>query len=250
MIETIKRAVAIIASVAAMLHMTLSASSGPRPQADDQTRRIVAEEFLKQRPSKPGTKEGKRPSYERVPGKPTGPTGATVPAGAAVEIGLTIWRLRPASAADEGARLLVQEGSKSSEWTPERIEAQTPLMLGERVRLSIESSRSGYLYVIDREQYADGSQGEPYLIFPTTRTRGGDNKVKAGRLIDIPGQQDRPNFFTVKPERPEQVGEMLTLLVTSKPLEGVTIGSAPLKLSAAQVKTWEQQWGGTTELFE
>jgi hypothetical protein len=52
------------------------------------------------------------------------------------------------------------EDARPTEWTPQRIEADTPLKVGERVRLSIESPRTGYLYVIDREQYADGSYGE------------------------------------------------------------------------------------------
>jgi hypothetical protein len=28
---------------------------------------------------------------------------------------------------------------------------------GDRLRMSIEAARSGYLYVVDQEQYADGS---------------------------------------------------------------------------------------------
>ena len=56
-------------------------------------------------------------------------------------------------------------------------------------------SDRAYLYVIDREQYADGTQGEPYLIFPTTRTRGGDNSVKAGRVMEIPSQDDNPPYL-------------------------------------------------------
>ena len=56
------------------------------------------------------------------------------------------------------------------------------LAIGQRVRLSIESARTGYLYVINRELYADGSTGEPYLIFPTTRLHRGDNKVTIGRI--------------------------------------------------------------------
>src|SRR5437867_180490 len=72
------------------------------------------------------------------------------------------------------------------EWTPERIEEDTPLNPGDKVRLSIESlSRAGYLYVIDRAQYADGTLGEPLLIFPTLRTSN-KNRVKPGRLIYIP----------------------------------------------------------------
>ena len=80
------------------------------------------------------------------------------------------------------------ESSQSSQWTPERIEVDTPLKVNDRVRLSVESPRDGYLYVIDREQYADGSLGDAYLIFPTRRTRGGDNRVRPGKLIDIPAQ--------------------------------------------------------------
>ena len=75
--------------------------------------------------------------------------------------------------------------SSQTEWTPERIEADTPLKVSERVRITVESPRAGYLYVVDREQYADGSLGDAYLIFPTTRTRDGDNKVRPGKLIDI-----------------------------------------------------------------
>jgi hypothetical protein len=52
------------------------------------------------------------------------------------------------------------------------------------VRLSIEASRRGHLYVIDQEAYADGSLGAPLLIFPTLRIRNGDNAVQ--RRVAIP----------------------------------------------------------------
>ena len=42
----------------------------------------------------------------------------------------------------------------------------TPLRDGDRMRLSIEAPWDGYLYVLNREQYADGSTSDPYLIFP------------------------------------------------------------------------------------
>ena len=80
---------------------------------------------------------------------------------------------------------------------------------GRPCSLSFESARAGFLYVIDREQYADGSASEPYLIFPTSRTRGGDNRVEAGRLIEVPDQADRPNYFSVRRSRPDQVAETL-----------------------------------------
>jgi hypothetical protein len=170
---------------------------------------------------------------------------------AASELGVTIWRLRPAAAADTGARILVQEGTESAELIPERVSSTSRLNAGDRVRLTLESPEHGYLYVIDRERYASGDRGTPYLIFPTTRTRSGDNKVTGGKLIDIPAQGDRPNFFTLRRSRPDQVEEELTVLLTPEPLDGVTIGPDALALSNAQVAAWEKQWGsGKPDVFE
>jgi hypothetical protein len=115
---------------------------------------------------------------------------------------------------------------------------------GDRVRIGIESPQPGYLYVIDRERYASGDRGKPFLIFPTTRTRNGDNQVKAGRLIDIPAQDDRPNFFTLQAGQSDQTEEELTILLAPHPLEGIRIGRTPLELSPEQAGKWESQWGG------
>jgi hypothetical protein len=104
--------------------------------------------------------------------------------------------------------------------------------------------------VVDREQYADGTLGEPYLIFPTTRTRGGENQVAAGRLIEIPGQEDRPNFFRLRQSRSDQVGEALLVIVTPQPIEGLSLGPKPLVLPAEQVAQWEKLWGAQVETVQ
>ncbi|MGD0438413.1 MAG: hypothetical protein ABSB86_18295 [Bryobacteraceae bacterium] len=170
---------------------------------------------------------------------------------AASELGVTIWRLRPAAAADSGARILVQEGTETAELIPERVSSTSRLTAGDRVRLTLESPERGYLYVVDRERYGSGERGAPYLIFPTIRTRGGDNKVSGGKLIDIPAQSDRPNFFALHRSRPDQVEEELTVLLTPEPIEGITIGENALALSNAQVAAWEKQWGSAKpEVFE
>jgi Domain of unknown function (DUF4384) len=165
-------------------------------------------------------------------------------------IGVTIWRLRQAKASDEGERMFVHEGSGSVGWVPERVAAGAGLSEGDRVRLSIEAARSGYLYVIDREQYADGTLGEPYLIFPTTRTLRGDNQVKAGRLVDIPAQEDAPPYFTLRRSRADQVGELLTVIVTKEPLEEVRPGAQAQRLSAERVAMWERTWGSQVGRLE
>jgi hypothetical protein len=164
-------------------------------------------------------------------------------------VGVTIWRLRPAGRADSGERIIVHDDN-SKEYVPERISANTKLNPGDRVRISVEAARNGYLYVIDRELYADGTLGEPYLIFPTTRTLNGDNKVSVGKLAELPAQEDSPPFFTIRRSRPDQVAEMVSVLVTPTPLEGVEITEKAQKLTEAQVAKWEKSWSNSVGRLE
>ena len=213
---------------------------------DEASRQIIPEEFVKARPSKSTAPPGRRTSYRNAStAKTTAAKNANYK-----QLGLTIWRLRPAQKTDNGARIIVQEGEESNEWTPERVAANTPLKIGERIRFSFESPGAGYLYVIDREQYADGSTGEPYLIFPTTRTRSGDNQVAPGHIVEIPAQDDRPNYFRLKQTRQDQTGELLTVIVAAQPLPEITISANALKLAPELVAQWEKQWGAQSERFE
>jgi hypothetical protein len=226
---------------------------------DDNSRQIVLDRFNKARPAEDvtagvgGARTGapvKPPVYRRT-GQIRLPGGRKPAPASSEEIGVTVWRLRPSQSSDTGARVLVLDGQKQSEWTPERIEADTPLNIGDRVRLTIESPRPGFLYIIDREQYADGSLGEPMLIFPTTQTRGGDNRVTPGKLIDIPAQEDQYSYFTAQPGGPrrDQIAEVLTVILVPQALP-LQISNQPLKLSDAQVTGWEKLWGGTAERLE
>src|SRR5712671_1059192 len=187
--------------------MALARTQTNSRDQEESSRQIVLDRFNKARPAEdltagvggsrvgPNKTSVKPPVYRRT--GQTSSAGGRKPAPvASEEIGVTVWRLRPSRSGDTGARVLVLDGLKQSEWTPERIEADTPLNIGDRVRLTIESPRPGFLYIIDREQYADGSFGEPMLIFPTLHTRGGDNRVAPGRLIDIPAQEDQYSYFT------------------------------------------------------
>jgi hypothetical protein len=218
----------------------------------DQQRGIVPEDVIDARPPAPASavvaKAKPKPKYKALDPKVV---ASLRHPSAASELGVTIWRLRPAAAGDSGARILVQEANETAELIPERVSSTSRLNAGDRVRLTLESPEHGYLYVIDRERYASGERGMPYLIFPTTRTRSGDNKVAGGKLIDIPAQSDRPNFFTLRRSKPDQVAEELTVLLTPEPLEGIAIGENALALSNAQVAAWERQWGAAKpEIFE
>jgi len=157
-------------------------------------------------------------------------------------IGITLWLLRPSEPSDQPeVRALIQEADESSQWTPERLSADTPLHEGQKVRISIETAWAGYLYVIDCDEYADGKRSDSYLIFPTLKTSGGDNRVSAGTVVEIPAPDDKPPYFTVKRSRPDQTNETLTILVRPKPIENLQISHDRIRLSAEEVVAWKKQ---------
>jgi hypothetical protein len=257
---------------------------GPRSQAQDPdpqagSRQIRDKVFTNTRPAGGGAAPAAK-NYRRVrktqmaragtgiklPTSTRPPTSAPTPAPApkwedipetADKVGVTIWRVRAPQAGEGGARLLVQRASM----VPERVASDSVLQVGDQVFLSVESPREGYLYILDREMYADGKMSDPYLIFPTATTRGGDNRVKAGKLINIPDQYDQVNTFTLAPQPPrnDQVGENLTIIITSEPLEKFEpISASPqytpapemTKLTPVHLFSWESRWGGRNEQFD
>ena len=211
---------------------------------EDMTRKLWDTAFTGSSTAKKNTR--RRTSSYRL-ATPNVPTNNVAPE---TVVGVTLWRLRPARQTDSGERLIVHEDNSDNEWIPERISASTRLVQGDKLRISVEAVRGGYLYVIDREQYADGSVGEPYLIFPTRRTNGGDNSVGIGRLVEIPAQDDNPPFFTMKKSRPDHIAEVLSVIVTPAKLDGLQITDKALKLTDSQVATWEKEWGSTVGNLE
>ena len=210
----------------------------------------------------------KQPNWKRT--TPALPKDA-IPTASAQDnvVGITIWRLRPSEDTDkklaqntnkeDTARILVARKGKKSSFTPERVEADTAFMSGQMLRLSIEIPRTGYLYVIDREQYEDNSLSEPYLIYPIDPTKD-DNRVEKGRVIEIPNGTDEP-FFEVQPLKSDnpkvQVAEVLTVLVSPTPLTGLPKAVrddqgnySPVELSNADVEKWEKLWGTQVEQLE
>lgn len=193
-------------------------------------------EFLNPRPEGSGGEI--HPKYRLV-------SGQAAVNGPATLLGVTLWRLRPAKPEDRGARLLVLEQDKTSaELLPERAETGVLVSEGEKVRLTVESPQPGYLYVIDRESYSDGTFSDAYLIYPNRQTRPGDNALAPGRLIEIPDQRDPVNAFTMRSSRVTQVAEVLSMLVTPAPLAGVQIANADTgtKIDAATYRDWESKW--------
>jgi hypothetical protein len=233
-----------------ILVLALSCSMAVAAQTSEEgIRQLWNSQFLEKRPpaKKPSATAKKPPVYKTVAktAKPVSPNDTL--------LGLTLWLLRkPRPADDPNSRLLILEDDSSTpaELVPERLEADSPVQEGDRVRLTVEVPRTGYLYVLDREQYADGSVSPAYLIYPNHRTRPGDNAVAGGRVVEIPDQRDRPNHFRVRRSRADQTAELLSLLVTPEPLDNIKIGATPLKISEEQFAEWEKKYGVQAERFE
>jgi hypothetical protein len=239
-----QKGVRLLVWLSAVLALVVSCFGGEigatqDPDDDEQSRQVFSTEFQNARPTSPARRQTP-PKVNRSGAIPSSDL-----------LGITLWRLRPAGSNDDTqARLLEHEGDSDSVLIAERVSSDTKFKEGQKIRLSIESSRSGYLYVIDREQYADGTFSEPYLIFPTLRINDGDNVVSGGRLVELPDQSDRPFYFKAKRSRTDQVAEVLTLLVTAKPIPNLLIGRRALKLTNDQFAQWQQGAKTSTRRIE
>jgi hypothetical protein len=185
----------------------------------------------------------------------------------AATLGVTLWVMRTAAEikaasgsrafgqSDELVRVLIKKKvgtvERTEEMIPQRVEANTLLKPGELVRLSVEVPQDGYLYVIDREKYADGKLSAPYLVYPSN-PQGKTHAVKAGRTIELP---DSESVFEISAYSSENnarlAGELLSFVITPRPLEGLPRANAdesPIQLTQAQVEAWEAQWGKSLQV--
>ena len=237
----------------AVMTVIVCSSMNSFSQQQDQTRGLKVRKIEESRPASTAPLDPAQPrTYRSATSSASSSELRKTASPSEAILGVTLWRLRASQSTDNrGARILEQKAAKNTEWAAERIEAGTSLNEGDRVRVSIESPSAGYLYVIDREQYSDGSLGDAYLIFPTARTRGGNNAVVAGRVIEFPAQEDNPPYFTLTRSRAEHVGEMLIVIVSPKPEALLhTDSPEPVKVSSERLMEWEQDWGGRVEQFE
>ena len=164
---------------------------------------------------------------------------------------MTFWRLRPFSKDDEGAPLFpVRLNDKTENWTAERVGSATQFNKGDRVRFTIESSRSGFLYIVNREFYTDGTSGKANVIFPTLRTRGGNNRVEAGSLIEIPAANDSVPYFKITPRRADYAGEELIVLILANQLPNFTTGLQAQPVSPENLAKWFDDWESLIDIYD
>ena len=213
-----------------VLFLALSLPLLAHPQ-QPKDRSIKSDDFTNTRP-KPKTRTGhprKSRTYRPASIPLAKPLDKFSPS--TLKVGVTIWKVQR-----------VNDGGSTKE-VAKRVEADTQFHDGDLLRLSIESPRPGYLYVVDRDWFTDGSSGDTNLIFPL---HGDDNRLEAGKLIDIPAEHHTP--FKTSPKA-NQAGEMLTIIVTESPLS-LPISKDVLPVSNTQLAEWERMWSGMTERFE
>jgi hypothetical protein len=222
----------------------------------EQTKSIQSDEFIKNRPASSKPAEGRvRPSsyitrtrtYPVVKKRIIPPRKSTVRNNVAENamLGLTIWKQGPAPK-DEATKGLIEEDAGL-----QRIESETALAVNDRIRFSVESlSRKGYLYIIDRELYSDGTYSAPKLIYPTLNYRNGNNLISAGNPIFVPQSS---NYFVVTPQQGEkkQVAEVLTIIVSPKILiDPSMLDTKAINIPPAQFASWLKQYEVETTLLE
>ena len=109
-----------------------------------------------------------------------------------------------------------------------RIEPSHEFHSGDRVRISLEPSIDGYLYVFHTE-----GDGQPEMIYPDARLDGGENWIEAHVPMEVPSSEqsdDRYHWF-VFDNNPAT--ERLYVVVTREPLPAVPTGAELVKFCAA-----------------
>jgi hypothetical protein len=149
-------------------------------------------------------------------------------------VGITLWRLLLSLALNHPD---VRERINDSpmDWTPVRVAAGTPLEEGEKLRISVEATCPGYLYVLGRSVFANGTKGKASLLYPTA---GSDNQLTPGGVIQIPGN----SYLKLTRDRADQVNETLTLVILPQPI------SDPL--NTEKIAEWEQRWKVPLQLLD
>lgn len=254
--DTMKvNSIAELTVVFCLIHLAVTIAA-----AQDGTRSITSDDFAKQRPaaaSSTGKRPVKRPpktyKFVRADKNVVGPrkqpisTPATVKLTPKVtEIGVTMWKMRPPRKDEVGQLLPVIDETKTRRnWLAERVGLDTVFKAGDKVRFAIESSTTGYLYVIDRETFSNGSIGAPFLIFPESPED--DNSVRPGMLVDIPDQREDVPYFNIDPKKPNYTGELLTVIISPTRLTNIKTNDEGMVTNSDELKGIEL--GAEVEIF-
>jgi len=163
------------------------------------------------------------------------------------QVGITIWLV------DSGKSKGVEQ--LRAEQTQERLDTNATYTDGDTIRLTVVSQSGGYLYIVDREQYSDGTYSPAVLAFPTLKTRRGDNLIQAWEPVQIPAYPSvwrfKPRVLKVGEGRKVQTAEVLTIIISPQPLiDHSRISSQQLALDKGEFERWQTQWQTKSQQFD
>ncbi|HBB94068.1 MAG TPA: hypothetical protein DC054_01640 [Blastocatellia bacterium] len=152
------------------------------------------------------------------------------------QVGVTIWRVGHGH-----SKGLAQVGEEQ-----ERLDTNAPYTNGDTIRLIIESATTGYMYIVDQEEYSDGSYSPAMLVFPTLKTRKGNNLIEAWSQVEVPAYpavwRFQPRELEEGEVRKVQVAEVLTIVVSPKALvDSARIGDKQLALNKGEFEGWRKE---------
>jgi hypothetical protein len=181
------------------------------------------------------------------------PVQADISEARARQIGITLWKLNEVRFNSRIETFPLVEEGRRRYLQPERVSIDTVFDSYDKVRFTVESSRRGYLYIVNQEMYRDGTLGNAYLVFPNTRINRGRNLVSPGRPIELPDLNGNPFYFELRPKNSDGqslTAEILTVIITDRPIPGLRIGSTPNLILESTLDGWKTKWAGRAEVFE
>jgi len=109
-----------------------------------------------------------------------------------------------------------------------RTEPGREFRTGDRIRLALEPSVDGYLYIFDSE---DG--GPPKMIYPDPRLDGGDNWIEAHVPIEVPSSEETEERLRWFEFYGQPGGDRIYVVVSREPLPIVPTGDDLVALCGA-----------------
>lgn len=248
----LKRALRISLVLCVLCLALFGGALTPAHMTQDDLRDVRAKEVLKSR--RPGKSAGPD-SEDRYSAPKNFPTEA--PRNRInITMGMTLWRVRPVTEKDEQSRLRrewMTWEQNDHEVVVTRISDKEPIPNQELVQMTIEylpdvngraANRAGYLYVINREQFPDGSLRNARLIFPTLLTYEGDNRLLPGKTVTLPDPK-RPFIISRAVSAETQTSEVYTIILAPISLNSElpqALRRTAMALPPQLVASWERRW--------
>jgi hypothetical protein len=145
------------------------------------------------------------------PGSPNAPPSTTPP-----QIGITVWRVSEDNAPGTGTACGYLRFSRQP--------LTQPVHTGDKLRIDIQASRPGYIYILSREVDESGKPGPARLLFPVMTPGGANNQITPGTALLIPPASDVCNTLQLTHAGDR---EQVSVFLSDKPIEDLPARAEP-----------------------